>query len=228
MVATHHDDCSYYSCRNTLASTKVQISQFSQVRAEDKAKKKCTQSSSNPQSFTCKLNLVPNSIYCSLICSGQRSKNRGWINRGSVLWSSHWSRRDKTPTESIKITFCVSVLNGKLLKSNSKWTRSWEKEVISVSKHTRRRLREDGRHEFGRKYIVDIFNMKKRGKTDHGNFLGYQLRSKVKMSVLSISSWHLPLPCKHAFNRQPLWFCALRILCHQCSQKYCKINTHPR
>lgn len=48
-----------------------------------------------------------------------------------------------------------------------------------MSENAQRRLREDGRHEFSHKYIVDILNVK-RGKTEHGNFLGYQLRSKVK------------------------------------------------
>lgn len=47
-----------------------------------------------------------------------------------------------------------------------------------MSNNTRRRLRDDGRHEFSHKYIVDIFDVKKRGETEHGNFLGYVLAEK--------------------------------------------------
>lgn len=39
MVATHCGDCSYYSYQDILESTKLQISQFSQVKAEDTIKK---------------------------------------------------------------------------------------------------------------------------------------------------------------------------------------------
>lgn len=64
-----------------------------------------------------------------------------------------------------------------------------------MSESAQRRLREDGRQEFSHKYIADTLNVKKRGKTEHGNFLGY----------LDIYHLHGSKPASMlTFNCQPL------------------------